>query len=54
MERKTFHRYVTRAKQGTVQSQYDKTTGKAHSAGANLRRFVIFSKLKSANAKIAF
>ncbi|PAV77966.1 hypothetical protein WR25_07853 [Diploscapter pachys] len=39
MERKTFHRYVARAKQGTVQSQHDKSAGKAHSAGANLRRY---------------
>ncbi|PAV74263.1 hypothetical protein WR25_24539 [Diploscapter pachys] len=39
MERKTFHRYVARAKQGTVQSQHDKAAGKAHSAGANLRRY---------------
>ncbi|CAD5117869.1 DgyrCDS6614 [Dimorphilus gyrociliatus] len=36
---KTFHRYVVRAKRGTVQSQHDKKGGHAKSAGANLRRY---------------
>ncbi len=34
---KTFHRYVVRAKRGTVQSQHDKASH-AKSAGANIRR----------------
>lgn len=37
MVHKTFHRYVVRAKRGTVQSQHDKMSH-AKSAGANIRR----------------
>ncbi|CAI5446309.1 unnamed protein product [Caenorhabditis angaria] len=36
---KSFHRYVARAKQGGVQSQYDSSHGNAKSAGAALRRY---------------
>lgn len=35
---KTFHRYVVRAKRGTVQSQHDSSGKHAKSAGANIRR----------------
>ncbi len=35
---KTFHRYVVRAKRGTVQSQHDNTGKYAKSAGACIRR----------------
>jgi hypothetical protein len=35
---KTFHRYVVRAKRGTVQSVHDNAGGHAKSAGANIRR----------------
>ena len=35
---KTFHRYVVRAKRGTVQSQHDSAGRNARSAGANIRR----------------
>ena len=35
---KTFHRYVVRAKRGTVQSQHDSSGKYAKSAGANIRR----------------
>ena len=35
---KTFHRYVVRAKRGTVQSQHDSSGKFAKSAGANIRR----------------
>jgi hypothetical protein len=35
---KTFHRYVIRAKRGTVQSVHDKAGGHARSAGAQIRR----------------
>lgn len=35
---KTFHRYITRRKAGGRQSVKDKTTGKAKSAGAQIRR----------------
>lgn len=35
---KTFHRYVVRAKRGTVQSQHDSSGKHARSAGANIRR----------------
>lgn len=35
---KTFHRYVVRAKRGTVQSQHDSKGGHAQSAGAGIRR----------------
>ncbi|GAB6026769.1 hypothetical protein CHUAL_013268 [Chamberlinius hualienensis] len=39
LEHKTFHRYVTRRKQGTSQSSYDQHSGHhAKSAGAALRR----------------
>ena len=36
---KTFHRYVTRRKQGGAQSSNDNAKGAAHSAGAALRRY---------------
>ncbi|VDM58300.1 unnamed protein product [Angiostrongylus costaricensis] len=36
---KAFHRYVVRAKQGSVQSVNDRSKGAAHSAGAKLRRY---------------
>ncbi|CAB3402792.1 unnamed protein product [Caenorhabditis bovis] len=36
---RSFHRYVARAKQGGVQSQYDNSQGNAKSAGAGLRRY---------------
>ncbi|CAD6188642.1 unnamed protein product [Caenorhabditis auriculariae] len=36
---RAFHRYVARAKQGGVQSQYDNAHGNANSAGAALRRY---------------
>lgn len=35
---KTFHKYVIRAKRGTVQSQHDSSGKHAKSAGANIRR----------------
>jgi hypothetical protein len=35
---KTFHRYVVRAKRGTVQSQHDSSGKFAKSAGACIRR----------------
>ena len=35
---KTFHRYVVRAKRGTVQSQHDSSGKHAKSVGANIRR----------------
>ncbi len=35
---KTFHRYVIRAKNGTVQSTHDSSGKHARSAGANIRR----------------
>jgi hypothetical protein len=35
---KTFHRYVVRAKRGTVQSQHDNSGKFAKSAGACIRR----------------
>ena len=35
---KTFHRYVIRAKNGTLQSAHDKGGKHASSAGANIRR----------------
>ena len=35
---KTFHRYVIRAKRGTVQSVHDDSGRHAKSAGANIRR----------------
>ena len=35
---KTFHRYVVRAKRGTIQSQHDNTGKYAKSAGACIRR----------------
>lgn len=38
IEHKTFHRYVVRAKRGTVQSQHDSSGKHAKSAGANIRR----------------
>ena len=36
---KTFHRYVVRAKRGTVQSARDAQGNAPKSAGANLRRY---------------
>jgi hypothetical protein len=57
---KTFHRYVVRAKRGTVQSQHD-AKSHARSAGANIRRhheaafkdviilFYFFNKKKKLN-----
>ena len=36
---KTYHRYTTRRKQGGSQSANDNSSGNAHSAGANLRRY---------------
>uniref|UniRef100_A0A0K0DFQ3 ANK_REP_REGION domain-containing protein n=1 Tax=Angiostrongylus cantonensis TaxID=6313 RepID=A0A0K0DFQ3_ANGCA len=36
---KAFHRYVVRAKQGSVQSVNDRSKGAARSAGATLRRY---------------
>ena len=39
MASKTFHRYVTRRKQGGAQSAYDQAKGAASSAGSSLRRY---------------
>ena len=36
---KTFHRYITRRKQGGAQSAYDQANGAASSAGSSLRRY---------------
>ncbi|SCV70362.1 BQ2448_1756 [Microbotryum intermedium] len=38
LEKKTFHRYTTRRKQGGSQSAHDGGSGKAKSAGAQIRR----------------
>lgn len=39
VKHKGFHRYVIRAKRGTVQSAHDKKGGAPKSAGATLRRY---------------
>lgn len=47
---KTFHRYITRAKQGTTQSIYDQHSKNAKSAGANLRRHNEMALVEEINA----
>ncbi|CCE61469.1 hypothetical protein TPHA_0A03930 [Tetrapisispora phaffii CBS 4417] len=43
LEKKTFHRYTTRRKQGGSQSANDNAKGKANSAGSTLRRYNEFA-----------